>query len=310
MVLWDNEGLFVNFRLQTTKMNKSNFSKIIAGTMSWGVWGRNFNFSVMQHMIEMTVDLGISSFDHADIYGGYTTESAFGTALSNTAIARTDVQFISKCGIQLMSPTRQNELKHYNCSKDYIISSAEASLKHLQTDFLDVLLIHRPSPMMHPYEVMEAIEQLKKQGKINHFGVSNFTTSQIELISSEVAVEVNQIEFSAVQCQALFDGRLDQMITQDIIPMAWAPLGSVFSTEITPQKEQILKQLGLLTPKYNATPDQLLFAWILGHPSGIRPVIGTTNLERIKAASKAVSIHLTTQDWFKILEASQGHEVA
>jgi predicted oxidoreductase len=310
MVLWDNEGLFVNFRFQTTKMNKSNFSKIIAGTMSWGVWGRNFNFSVMQHMIEMTVDLGISSFDHADIYGGCTTESAFGTAFSNTAIARTDVQFISKCGIQLMSPTRQNELKHYNCSKDYIISSAEASLKHLQTDFLDVLLIHRPSPLMHPYEVMEAIEQLKKQGKINHFGVSNFTTSQVELISSEVAVEVNQIEFSAVQCQALFDGRLDQMITQDIIPMAWAPLGSVFSTEITPQKEQILKQLGLLTPKYNATPDQLLFAWILGHPSGIRPVIGTTNLERIKAASKAVSIHLTTQDWFKILEASQGHEVA
>lgn len=290
-------------------MNNRNFSKIIAGTMSWGVWGKNYHFSEMQRLIETTVDLGISSFDHADIYGGYTTEAAFGTAFSKTEIARANVQFISKCGIQLMSPTRQNELKHYDCSKEYIISSAEASLKHLQTEYLDVLLIHRPSPLMHPHEVMQAIEHLKKQGKINHFGVSNFTPSQVELISSEVPIDVNQIEFSAVHCEALFDGRLDQMLTHNITPMAWAPLGKIFSKEMTPRKKRILEQLELLTTKYNASPDQLLLAWILEHPSAIHPVIGSTNLERIKAASEAVSIPLTTQDWFKILEASQGHEV-
>ena len=290
-------------------MNNRNFSKIIAGTMSWGAWGRNFNFSEMQRMIETTFNLGVSSFDHADIYGGYTTEAAFGTAFSKTEIARTNVQFISKCGIQLMSPTRQNELKHYDCSKEYIISSAEASLKHLQTEYLDVLLIHRPSPLMHPHEVMQAVEQLKKEGKINHFGVSNFTPSQIELISSEVVIDVNQIEFSAVHCEALFDGRLDQMLTENITPMAWAPIGKIFSRETTPQKKRILDQLELLTTQYNATLDQLLLAWILKHPSGVHPVIGSTNLERIKAASEAVSMHLTTQDWFKILEASQGHEV-
>jgi predicted oxidoreductase len=290
-------------------MNNRKFSKIIVGTMSWGVWGKNYRFSEMQRLIETTVDLGISSFDHADIYGGYTTESAFGTAFSKTKISRANVQFISKCGIQLVSPTRQNELKHYDCSKEYIISSAEASLKHLQTEYLDVLLIHRPSPLMDPHEVMQAVEQLKKEGKINHFGVSNFTPSQIELISTEVVIDVNQIEFSAVHCEALFDGRLDKMLTENITPMAWAPLGKIFSKEMTPRKKRILEQLELLTTKYNASPDQLLLAWILEHPSGIHPVIGSTNLERIKAASEAVSIPLTTQDWFKILEASQGHEV-
>ena len=301
--------MFVNFRLQSIEMNNRKFSKIIVGTMSWGVWGKNYRFSEMQRLIETTVDLGISSFDHADIYGGYTTESAFGTAFSKTKISRANVQFISKCGIQLVSPTRQNELKHYDCSKEYIISSAEASLKHLQTEYLDVLLIHRPSPLMHPHEVMQAVEQLKKEGKINHFGVSNFTPSQIELISTEVVIDVNQIEFSAVHCEALFDGRLDKMLTENITPMAWAPLGKIFSKEMTPRKKRILEQLELLTTKYNASPDQLLLAWILEHPSGIHPVIGSTNLERIKAASEAVSIPLTTQDWFKILEASQGHEV-
>ena len=290
-------------------MNNRKFSKIIVGTMSWGVWGKNYRFSEMQRLIETTVDLGISSFDHADIYGGYTTESAFGTAFSKTKISRANVQFISKCGIQLVSPTRQNELKHYDCSKEYIISSTEASLKHLQTEYLDVLLIHRPSPLMHPHEVMQAVEQLKKEGKINHFGVSNFTPSQIELISTEVVIDVNQIEFSAVHCEALFDGRLDKMLTENITPMAWAPLGKIFSKEMTPRKKRILEQLELLTTKYNASPDQLLLAWILEHPSGIHPVIGSTNLERIKAASEAVSIPLITQDWFKILEASQGHEV-
>lgn len=290
-------------------MNKSNFSKIIAGTMSWGAWGKKFNPNQMQRMIETIVDLGISTFDHADIYGGYTTESAFGTAFSKTAIERSKVQFISKCGIQLMGSNRPNELKHYDCSKDYIIFSAEASLKHLNTEYLDLLLLHRPSPLMHPYEVMEAVEQLKKEGKIISFGVSNFTPSQVDLLSSEVVVDVNQIEFSAVQHQALFDGRLEQMLTHKITPMAWAPLGAVFSTKTTSQKKRILDQTQKLTTKYNASPGQLLLAWILKHPSGVHPVIGSTNLKHIKAASKAVSIHLTTQDWFKILEASQGHEV-
>ncbi|MDG1393484.1 MAG: aldo/keto reductase [Flavobacteriaceae bacterium] len=290
-------------------MKKLKFSKIIAGTMSWGSWGRNFSATDMQRLVEKCVDLGVSSFDHADIYGGYTTEAAFGTAFSKTAIVRSKVQFISKCGIQLVSPNRPNKIKHYDCSKAYIIASAESSLKHLKTDYLDALLIHRPSPLMHPYEIVEAIQQLKKDGKISSFGVSNFTPSQVDLISSEVAIDINQIEFSAVQHQALFNGSLDQLLKNKITPMAWAPLGAVFSSELSAQKKRIREQLDVLAQNYNATPDQLLLAWILKHPSGIHPVIGTTNLKRIEASIAADSINLTSEDWFKILEASQGHEV-
>ena len=290
-------------------MKKPKFSKIIAGTMSWGSWGRNFSATDMQRLVEKCVDLGVTSFDHADIYGGYTTESAFGTAFSKTAIVRSKVQFISKCGIQLMSPNRPNKIKHYDCSKAYIIASAESSLKHLKTDYLDALLIHRPSPLMHSYEIMEAIQHLKKEGKISSFGVSNFTPSQVDLISSEVAIDINQIEFSAVQHQALFNGSLDQMLKNKITPMAWAPLGALFSSESSAQKKLILEQLDVLAQKYNATQDQLVLAWILKHPSGIHPVIGTTNLKRIEASVAAVSMNLTSEDWFKILEASQGHEV-
>ena len=290
-------------------MKKPKFSKIIAGTMSWGSWGRNFSATDMQRLVEKCVDLGVTSFDHADIYGGYTTESAFGTAFSKTAIVRSKVQFISKCGIQLVSPNRPNKIKHYDCSKAYIIASAESSLKHLKTDYLDALLIHRPSPLMHPYEIVEAIQHLKKEGKIRCFGVSNFTPSQVDLISSEVAIDINQIEFSAVQHQALFNGSLDQLLKNKITPMAWAPLGAVFSSESSAQKKRIIEQLDVLAQNYNATPDQLLLAWILKHPSGIHPVIGTTNLKRIEASVAAVSMNLTSEDWFKILEASQGHEV-
>jgi predicted oxidoreductase len=290
-------------------MKKPKFSKIIAGTMSWGSWGRNFSATDMQRLVEKCVDLGVTSFDHADIYGGYTTESAFGTAFSKTAIVRSKVQFISKCGIQLVSPNRPNKIKHYDCSKAYIIASAESSLKHLKTDYLDALLIHRPSPLMNPYEIVEAIQQLKKDGKISSFGVSNFTPSQVDLISSEVAIDINQIEFSAVQHQALFNGSLDQLLKNKITPMAWAPLGAVFSSESSAQKKRIIEQLDVLAQNYNATPDQLLLAWILKHPSGIHPVIGTTNLKRIEASVAAVSMNLTSEDWFKILEASQGHEV-
>ena len=290
-------------------MKKPKFSKIIAGTMSWGSWGRNFSATEMQRLTENCVDLGVTSFDHADIYGGYTTESAFGTAFSKTAIVRSKVQFISKCGIQLVSPNRPNKIKHYDCSKAYIIASAESSLKHLKIDYLDALLIHRPSPLMHPYEIVEAIQHLKKDGKISSFGVSNFTPSQVDLISSEVAIDINQIEFSAVQHQALFNGSLDQMLKNKITPMAWAPLGAVFSSELSAQKKRIIEQLDVLAQNYNATPDQLVLAWILKHPSGIHPVIGTTNLKRIEASVAAVSINLTSEDWFKILEASQGYEV-
>lgn len=284
------------------------YSRLIAGTMTWGSWGKQYTkkdmISLMHHCLENT----ITTFDHADIYGGYTTEADFGNAFTESGINRENIQLISKCGIQYTTENRQNTVKHYDYSKDYIIWSAETSLKHLKTDYLDLFLLHRPSPLMHPDEVSEAINTLKEQGKIKNFGVSNFTPSQVELLSNVTDLSVNQIEFSLTQPSAMHDGTIDQMLLKNIIPMAWSPLGSVFK-EDNEQTRRIHKQLGELIDVYNATEDQLLLAWILKHPASIRPVIGTTNKQRITDAKNAQQINLTLEDWFKILVASQGHKV-
>ncbi|WP_425076248.1 aldo/keto reductase [Psychroserpens sp. S379A] len=284
------------------------YSRLIAGTMTWGSWGKQLATKDMISLMHHCLKNSITTFDHADIYGGYTTEADFGKAFSKSGINRDDIQLISKCGIQYLSDNRANTVKHYDYSKDYIIWSAETSLKHLQTDYLDLFLLHRPSPLMHPDEVSEAITILKQQGKIKDFGVSNFTPSQVELISSTTDIAVNQIEFSLTQHTAMHNGLLDYMLLKNITSMAWSPLGSVFK-EDNEQTRRIHKQLGTLLDKYNATEDQLLLAWILKHPANIHPVIGTTNLKRITDAKNAEQIDLTLEDWFKILVAAQGHKV-
>ena len=287
---------------------KVKYSRLIAGTMTWGSWGKQLSKTEMVDLMHHCINQKITTFDHADIYGGYTTEADFGKAFSESGIARERIQFISKCGIQYLSENRTNEVKHYNYSKDYIIWSVETSLKLLKTEYLDLLLLHRPSPLMQPEEIAEAISNLKNRGLIQDFGVSNFTPSQINLLSKTLAVTVNQIEFSLTQHTAMHNGLLDTMMVNNITPMAWSPLGSVFK-EDNEQSRRIHKQLGNLLDKYEATEDQLLLAWILKHPSQIHPVIGTTNKKRLMYAAKAEDILLELEDWFKILVASQGHKV-
>ena len=289
-------------------MSRPKFSRIISGTMTWGQWGKEMDKAGMVSLLNHCVELGINSFDHADIYGGYTTEEAFGHAFAESGISRDQVHFISKCGIQYICDKRPNKVKHYDYSKGYIIASAEASLKHLQTDHLDLFLLHRPSPLMHPQEVMEAVAKLAQEGKIIDFGVSNFTPSQVDLISSEVPVTVNQVEFSITQFTAMHDGTLDQMMIKKMIPMAWSPLGALFRTD-NEQTERIHAAMEPLLDKYNATEDQLALAWILKHPAQVHPVVGTTNTGRLKRAMDAVSLELELEDWFSLLVASQGHKV-
>jgi len=276
--------------------------------MTWAEWGKNLSQNEMVALMQHCLEVGITTFDHADIYGGYTTEAAFGKAFAQSGISRNDIQLISKCGIQYLCENRNNQIKHYNYSKDYVVWSAEQSLKNLKTDYLDLFLLHRPSPLMHPHEIAEAVTTLKSEGKIKHFGVSNFTPSQVELIEKNINVEVNQIEFSLTQHSAMYDGTLDQMMTKNMNPMSWSPLGSVFKTK-DDQTERISKVLEELCEKYKATKDQLLLAWILKHPSKVHPVIGTTNPERLKLAVDATNIELDLEDWFMLLAASQGHKV-
>lgn len=285
-----------------------NFSPIIAGCMNWGVWQANFTTAQMAELMQTCVNNGITTFDHADIYGGYTTEAEFGAAFAQSGIAREAIQLISKCGIQHTVGSRPNKVKHYDYSKDYIIWSTENSLKKLKTEYLDLLLLHRPSPLMQPDEIAEAVEKMKSEGKIRSFGVSNFTNSQTDLIRSRTKVDVNQIEFSATAYTPMLDGSLDYMQFNNIKPMAWSPVGSVFKHE-TPQTQRLNKLLIDLVAKYEKPADVILFAWIMQHPAGIIPVSGSIKAERLINQMKANNLRLDLEDWFAIWTESAGEKV-
>ncbi len=274
--------------------------------MTWGIWGKNGNENAMINLINCCLENKISTFDHADIYGNYTTEASFGSAFANAKIEREKVQFISKCGIQTEA---RNSIKHYDLSKEYIIWSVENSLKNLKTDYLDVLLLHRPSPLMQADEIAEAIEKLKSEGKIIDFGVSNFTPSQCELIQTRTKISCNQIQFSITDFDAMNNGSLDFMQINKIVPMAWNPLGSVFKID-SEKTSRIEKVANKLSEKYNVEIDVLLLAWILKHPAGILPVFGTTHSARISKLMKSTEIDMDLEDWFGLYTSSLGTKVA
>ena len=289
-------------------IKNSTYSRIIAGTMTWGQWGKGFNYKEVSDLIAYCLDIGITTFDHADIYGGYTTEADFGEGFKKSGVKREHVEFISKCGIRFDTKARPNIVKHYDYSHDYIIGSVEQSLKNLRTEYLDLLLLHRPSPLMDPDEISEAISRLVKEGRIKSFGVSNFTPSQIAVLEISVPVSANQVEFSLTANEVIYDGTLDDCIANKRMAMSWSPLGSYFKKE-NPEMKRIQKVITPLMEKYDASADQLLLAWILKHPAKVYPVVGTATKSRLKDALRATEIELELQDWFLLLEASQGHEV-
>ena len=288
-------------------------SKIISGCMYWGEWGANLSVTDTQKLIEGCLELGVTTFDHADIYGHYTTEKLFGQVLKENPALRENMQLITKCGIQLVTPNRpENSIKHYALSKAYIIESVEQSLKNLHTDFIDVLLIHRPSPIMDPHAIAEAFNQLQKEGKVLHFGVSNFTPSQFEMLNSLFPLVTNQIEISALQLNPFIDGTLNQCVQKQLQPMAYSVLagGSFFAKEKDERVSRVYNVAERLADTHNATVDQILIAWLLKHPAGILPIVGSTKIDRIKSAVDAQAIVLSDQEWFTIWEASAGEEVA
>ena len=281
---------------------------VIAGVMNWGKWDRNLSVKDFAHLIHIFCENDINTFDNADIYGDYTTEETFGLGLKKSNIERSKIKIISKCGIKYKTEGRDNRVKHYDYSKDYIIWSAENSLKNLQTDYLDVFLLHRPSPLMQPDEIAEAVEILKSSGKIRAFGVSNFTARQTELLRQKTTISFNQIQFSATHFDAMIDGSLDYMQMHHITPMAWNPLGTVFR-ENTEQTLRLKKLFAKMIKKYEVGADVLLLAWIIKHPANIMPIAGTVNLARIQQLVKATSLDLDLQDWFEIWTESMGNNV-
>lgn len=286
---------------------KSNLSRLIQGCMTWGIWGKDLNTADMTKRIEANVELGVTSFDHADIYGNYTTEAAFGKALTHSSVHRNEIELITKCGIQLVHAGRGTRVKHYNYRASYIIQQAEQSLQNLQTDYLDVFLLHRPSPLMEVDEIKEAITKLQNEGKIKSFGVSNFTPAQIQYLTPELDIRSNQVECSLTHHQPLEDDTLFFHQEHNIVTMAWSPLGQGLNPDAPASLKSKLKSLAV---KYDCSPAQLLIAWLLRHPARLYPVLGTTQTPRLREAVDSRDIDLDLQDWFILYEAARGEEVA
>ena len=287
-------------------------SRITAGVWKWGLWGHQLKSNDILELIEGCLGLGVTTFDHADIYGDYTDEAAFGKALAMQPALRNQIEIITKCGIKMESANRpEHQLKSYDTSAGHIIKSVENSLRNLNTDHIDLLLIHRPDPLMNPMEVAETADQLKKAGKVLHFGVSNFTGSQFAMLNSFTPLCTNQIEISLGHVEPLFDGVLDLCLEKKVAPMAWSPLGSgkFFGTEDVAEVAEVKNCALQIGAKHGISLDQVLLAWLLKHPSGIIPVLGTAKISRIQKAVETLEIELDREDWFKLLEAAVGREV-
>jgi predicted oxidoreductase len=297
-------------------MESSTFfsSPIIAGCMRWGQWGVRMDPDRMRAMIEGCLDAGIDTFDHADIYGGlHSTEREFGGVIGTTPSLRSRMKIITKCGIMLPDKSSGFPLiKHYDSSARHIIASAEQSLNALQTDRIDLLLIHRPDPLMQPDGLAEAFFRLKKEGKVLHFGVSNFRSSQLRLVQKNWPVEVNQLQISVEHPQAMFDGTIDTCMELGIGIQAWSPLGagSISAESEDERYRKIHAAASIIAQRHGLDVPQVFLSWLFSHPAGISPVMGTSRLDRMQLALEAAKIRLDREEWFMLLRASTGRDVA
>ena len=265
--------------------------------------------------INTCLELGITTFDHADIYGDYRCEALFGKALSERKSLRDQIELVTKCDICLLSPARpDHRVKHYDTTPQHIRTSVETSLRNLGTDHVDLLLLHRPDPLMDAAATAKVLDELVQSGKVGHLGVSNFTPPQFDLLQSQLAqpLVTNQIELSVLETTALIDGTLDQSQRIGSRPMAWSPFagGALFADSgqalrVRTALERVGTRHGLAADQ----SDQVALAWLLRLPSRPVPILGTNRVERIERAARACQVHLNRQDWFEIYEASLGHEV-
>ncbi len=300
-------------------------SQVAFGCMNLGgEWNKNAPtpdaLSKGTKAIETALEAGINFFDHADIYSFGKSEQVFAHAMKSLEVKREDVLIQSKCGIRMMNTAFEGSAPFYDFSYDHIINSVDNILSRLETDYLDSLLLHRPDPLFEGEEVARAFDDLKRQGKVHHFGVSNFNSHQMALLQSylDFPLIANQMELSLVNSYLIDEGMnannfanpasyrslgtLEYCREHDLTLQAYSPLagGRLSQTPLLPEYEALKTTLTQLGQKYEVGEETLLIAWLLRHPANIQPVIGTLNEQRIKACAKASDVTLTKEEWYRL----------
>ena len=280
----------------------------------YGLWrhtdDQDISEQKLQSKIEACLEQGITTFDQADIYGGYTSETLLGETLKQAPHLRDSMEIITKCDI--VAPIgiySDKKIKHYDTSAQHINSSVERSLSQMAIDQIDLLLLHRPDPLMDAEETGKALDNLIESGKVKAIGVSNFKPWDIDLLQSCTKNKLvsNQIEISLSQNNALTNGDLAYLQQHRIPPMAWSPLGG---GELFKQAHSALNQkLNNLAKDFDVQPAGIAIAWLLRHPAQILPIMGSNHIQRIKQFSEALNVELSREDWFELLQAATGKDV-
>jgi predicted oxidoreductase len=284
-------------------------SAIVAGVWRMASW--QLDVAARVRWIEECAALGVTSFDHADIYGDYRVEALFGEALAAAPGLRDRLQLVTKCGIRLVSAQRPaHGRKSYDSSPAHVVDSVERSLRALRTDRIDLLLLHRPDLLMAPDALAETFRTLRDAGKVLHVGVSNHAPSQLALLHRRHPVATNQIELSPLHLDALHDGTLDQCLDLGLRPMAWSPLagGRLFTDDAVPA-QRVRAALQALGERHGVSAATIAYAWVLRHPSGPVPITGSRRIAAIGEAVAALRVPLSAEEWYGVWEAGAGHEV-
>ncbi len=281
-------------------------------------------------LVSTAVDAGINFFDHADIYARGKSELVFAEVLRALPGLRERIVIQSKCGIRFPDTPEAGAPGRYDFSHDYIVSAAEASLARLGVEQLDILLLHRPDPLMEPDEVARAFDALQRAGKVRYFGVSNFSASQVTLLQRSVAqpLVVNQLEISLLHHHLISEGiginqtdypyaattgTLDYCRLHYLRVQAWTPVarGQIFApaADAPAHVKAVAEKIDALAMALDTSPEAVALAWLLRHPAGIQPVVGTANPERLLNACKADSVTLSREAWYELLEAARGKPV-
>ncbi len=304
--------------VESIKLGRSELrsSRLAYGCMRIAGDGSGDDRERGKRAIHAAVDAGYTLFDHADIYGGGACEELFGEVLRESPGLRDRIIIQSMCGIRPAGEPQADDPARYDFSGGYIAESVEGSLRRLGVERLDLLLLHRPDHLMHAHEVATAFDRLKESGKVGHFGVSNFSTSQVKLLDGEVSepLLINQVEINIHNIDALENGVLNQCQRMQITPQAWGPIagvaypawGNTFSAD---DEARIRNEVGRQCDIYGVDDWMVALAWLLKHPAHISPIIGSTTPERIETARRALEVDYSREDWYRLFEARNGRPV-